>query len=136
MMTVQSNPSGFDSILAASERVNWRVEDLIGGDKQLDFIRPFLPENLARVDQLDFLTAKERLVLNQLRGHSYLYLFGVVEEFILPFVLDHVRQGLHHDAVETRAYLEFASEEAKHIHLFRRFREEFLRGFGTEVAVI
>src|SRR5262249_38494359 len=35
------------------------------------------------------------------------------------------------DAYATRALLEFAAEEAKHIHLFRRFREEFEAGFGT-----
>ena len=35
--------------LAASERVNWRVEDIIGGDKRLDFSKPFMPESLARV---------------------------------------------------------------------------------------
>ena len=27
----------FEAALAASEQVNWRVEDLIGGDKRLDF---------------------------------------------------------------------------------------------------
>ena len=35
-----------------------------------------------------------------------------------------------------RALLGFAAEEAKHIHLFRRFREEFERGFGTPCEVI
>ncbi len=32
--------------------------------------------------------------------------------------------------------LRFAGEEAKHIQLFKRFREEFNRGFGFECAVI
>jgi hypothetical protein len=32
--------------------------------------------------------------------------------------------------------IEFAAEEAKHIHLFKRFREDFERGFGTACAVI
>jgi len=80
--------------LAASERVNWRVEDLIGGDRQLDFDKPFMPEPLARVELLAFLNAGQRLALNQIRGHDYLYIFGLVEEFILPFVLDHARP--HH----------------------------------------
>ena len=35
-----------------------------------------------------------------------------------------------------RAFLGFAAEEAKHIHLFKRFREEFRAGFGTECDVI
>ena len=80
--------------LAASERINWRVEDLIGGDKRLDFTRPFLPESLARVAPLTFLEAAEKRTLNQIRGLGYLYMFGLVEEFILPFVLDHARSHL------------------------------------------
>ena len=126
----------YETILAASERVTWRVEDLIGGAKQLDFSRRFLPEALAGVEGFTFLTARERLVLNQIRGHGYLYMFGLVEEFILPFVLDHARPELHGESARTRAYLEFASEEAKHIDLFRRFRDAFLLGFGHHLAVI
>jgi hypothetical protein len=126
----------YAAALAASERINWRVEDIIGGDKRLDFTRPFLPESLARVAPLNFLGTTEKRILNQIRGLGYLYMFGLVEEFILPFVLDHTRSHLQGDDYRTRAFLEFAGEEAKHIHLFRRFREEFEAGFGTPCAVI
>ncbi len=123
----------YQSALEASERINWRVEDLIGGDKRLDFGRPFMPESLARAGKLDFLSPREQQTLNQIRGHGYLHTFGLVEEFILPFVLDHARSQLHGDSYVVRALLEFAAEEAKHIHLFRRFGEDFVRGFGTRV---
>jgi hypothetical protein len=126
----------YAAALAASERINWRVEDIIGGDKRLDFTRPFLPESLARVAPLNFLGPTEKRILNQIRGLGYLYMFGLVEEFFLPFVLDHTRSHLQGDDYRTRAFLEFAGEEAKHIHLFRRFREEFEAGFGTPCAVI
>lgn len=126
----------FASILAASDQVNWRVEDLIGGDKRLDFSRPLLPESLARVQPLDFLTAGERRVLNQIRAHDYLYIFGLVEEFILPFVLDHARIALHGNDARLRAFLNFAGEEAKHIDLFKRFRQDFLETFGSDCEVI
>ena len=126
----------FEAALAASEHVNWRVEDLIGGDKRLDFSRPFLPETLARVEPLDFLTPGERLTLNQIRGHDYLYIFGLVEEFILPFVLDHTRPILHGNDTRLRAFLNFAVEEAKHIDLFKRFRKDFLSSFGSDCEVI
>lgn len=109
---------------------------MIGGDKRLDFEKPFMPESLARSEALDFLTPDERKVLNQIRGHNYLYLFGAVEEFILPFVMDHVRPQLNGDDYQVRAMLQFATEEAKHIHLFKRFREEFQKGFGTDCEVI
>ena len=94
------------TVLAAAERVHWRVEDIIGGDKRLDFSRPFMPESLARVEPLTFLTAAERRTLNQIRGHGYLCIFGLVEEFILPFVLDHARPQLHADDYRVRALLQ------------------------------
>jgi len=126
----------FEATLAASERVNWRVEDLIGGDKRLDFGKPFMPETLARIESLDFLTPKERLALNHIRGHDYLYIFGLVEEFILPFILDHARLMLHGNDARLRAFLNFAGEEAKHIDLFKRFRKDFLSSFGSDCEVI
>ena len=126
----------YQDVLAASQRIDWRVEDLIGGDRCLDFSKPFMPESLARVEALNFLTPREQMVLNQIRGHDYLCLFGLVEEFILPFVLDHARPQLNGDDYRTRALLQFASEEAKHIHLFKRFRTEFEAGFGMTCAVI
>ena len=36
----------YQSALAASERIGWKVDDIIGGDKQLDFTKPFMPESL------------------------------------------------------------------------------------------
>lgn len=126
----------YKTALRNSQRKTWKVEDLIGPGRTLDFSRPFLPESLARVEGLDFLTARERLLLNQIRGHGYLWTFGLAEEFILPFVLDHARPSLAEDDYRTRALLAFAGEEAKHIHLFKRFREEFLAGFATPCEVI
>jgi len=126
----------YENVLAASEQVNWRVEDLIGPGKRLDFRRPFMPESLARVEMLDFLTPQDRLTLNQIRGHDYLYIFGLVEEFILPFVLDHARPVLHGNNARVRAFLNFAGEEAKHIDLFKRFRDDFLNSFGSDCGVI
>ena len=74
----------YQSAFAASGRVNWKIEDLIGGDKKLDFSKPFMPESLAQVKKLTFLTPEEQRTLNQIRGHEYLSMFGLVEEFILP----------------------------------------------------
>ena len=126
----------FEDALAASQKVNWRIEDIIGGDKRLDFTKPFMPETLARVRGMSFLTPDEMRTLNQIRGHAYLCIFGLVEEFILPFVLDHARPHLHGDDHRVRALLQFAGEEAKHIHLFKVFRDEFETGFGTRCDVI
>ena len=126
----------YQSVLAASEMICWRVEDIIGGDKRLDFNKSFMPESLARVQPLTFLNSDEKRILNQIRGNAYLSIFGLVEEFILPFVLDHARPQLQGDDYRVRALLKFAGEEAKHIQLFKRFRQEFEEGFGTDCPVI
>jgi hypothetical protein len=126
----------YQSALAASERVGWKVDDIIGGDKKLDFTKPFLPESLARVRTVNFLSDDEKRTLNQIRGFGYLIMFGLVEEFILPFVLDHARPQLSGNDYRVRALLQFATEEAKHIHLFKHFRQEFEQGFGHTCEVI
>jgi hypothetical protein len=126
----------YESVLATSQRVNWKIDDIVGGDKGLDFRRAFMPEALAGVRKLDFLSPAEQRTLNQIRGLGYLVMFGLVEEYILPFVLDHARPRLAAGDFRTRALIQFASEEAKHIQLFKRFREEFDAGFGHRCEVI
>ena len=126
----------YQATLEASERIGWKVDDIIGGDKHLDFTNPFMPESLAQVKQLSFLAPEEQLTLNQIRGHEYLAMFGLVEEFILPYVVDHARLQLSGDDYRVRALLQFAGEEAKHIHLFKRFRQEFEDGFASRCDFI
>jgi len=122
--------------LKASERMRWTIPDVIGAGITLDFAKPFLPESLARVESLDFLTPKEKLILNQIRGHAYLTMFGTVEEFILPFVMDSAHPVQEDDDYRVRALLAFAGEEAKHIQLFKIFRDEFKRSFPVACEVI
>jgi hypothetical protein len=40
----------YRATLEASQKVNWRIEDIIGGDRRLDFTKRFMPESLARVE--------------------------------------------------------------------------------------
>jgi hypothetical protein len=126
----------FSDVLASSAKAAWQVEDVLPAGAELDFGRPFLPEALARTDRIAFLSDDEKRVLNQIRGHEYLTIFGLVEEFILPFVLDHARPQLNGDDHRVRALLNFAGEEAKHIHLFRLFHQRFTEGFGTPCGSI
>jgi hypothetical protein len=126
----------FSDVLASSVKAAWQVEDVLPPEAELDFGRRFLPEALARIDGLGFLGDDEKRVLNQIRGHEYLSIFGLVEEFILPFVLDHARPQLNGDDHRVRALLNFASEEAKHIHLFKLFHQRFTQAFGTPCEAI
>ncbi len=148
-------------ILATSLRANWRIEDVIGGERRLDFARPFLPETFARTQELTFLSSAERLTLNHVRAHGYLAMFELVEQFIVPFIdgqavgerarestpdqdargaapaglngslIPRPDQGARHAALGN-----FVAEEQKHIELFRRFRSEFRAAFGSECGFI
>ena len=126
----------FGEVLATSQRATWQIDEVLPPGATLDFTRKFMPEALARTGQLACLSPGEQRVLNQIRGHEYLTIFGLVEEFILPFLLDHTRPQLDADNHQVRALLQFASEEAKHIHLFKRFQQVFDAGFGLKCDVI
>jgi hypothetical protein len=126
----------FNDVLATSLRSAWQIEDVLPEGERLDFSLRFMPEGLARTESAAGLSKQQRLVLNQIRGHEYLSIFGLVEEFILPFVLDHARPQLNGDDERVRALLNFASEEAKHIHLFKLFHKRFTEDFGTRCDVI
>jgi hypothetical protein len=82
------------------------------------------------------LSESERLILNHIRGATYLHIFGLVEEFILPFVVERARDKVHADKSGARALLTFAEEEAKHQVLFQRFSDEFHSGFATPIDFI
>ena len=126
----------FGEVLAISQRAAWQIEEVLPEGAELDFSLRLLPEELARTVSAPGLGDAQRLVLNHVRGHEYLTIFGLVEEFILPFVLDHARPQLNGDDERVRALLNFAGEEAKHIQLFKLFHQRFTEAFGTDCAVI
>ena len=126
----------YEATLASSLRAQWQLDDVLRADQDLDFTRNFMPESLARTGALQSLNAFEQRTLNQIAAHEYLSMFGIVEEFLLPFIVDHARPELSGDDWRVRALLNFAAEEAKHIHLFKRYHTAFARGFPVECKVI
>lgn len=126
----------YETTFSTSLRAQWQLDDVLREDQELDFSRNFMPESLARTGAISGLNAFEQKILNQISAHQYLTIFGVVEEFILPFLLDHARPHLLNDDWRVRAILNFASEEAKHIHLFKRYHAAFVRGFPVECEMI
>jgi hypothetical protein len=126
----------YERLLAMSKRVNWRIEDIIGPDRPMDFGRPFLPESFARTGALTFLTADERLKLNQIRAFGYLSMFELVERCILPVIEEVAPSRPEQDPHRTPALRQFAEEEAKHIELFVRFRRAFTEGFAVDCGFI
>jgi len=100
----------YEATLASSLRAQWQLDDVLREDQELDFSRNFMPESLARTKAVAGLNAFEQRVLNQISAHQYLSIFGIVEEFLLPFVLDHARPELSGDDWRVRALLNFAGD--------------------------
>lgn len=126
----------YEATLASSLRAQWQLDDVLREDQELNFTRNFMPDSLARTAAVAGLNPFEQRILNQISANQYLCIFGIVEEFLLPFVLDHARPELSGDDWRVRALLNFAGEEAKHIHLFKRFHAAFVRGFPVECQII
>jgi hypothetical protein len=126
----------YEKTLASSLRAQWQLDDVLRADQELDFSRNLMPDSLARTTALDTLNPFEQRILNQISAHQYLSIFGIVEEFILPFLLEHAQEHVRSDDWRIRALLNFAGEEAKHIHLFKRFHEAFVRGFPARCEII
>src|SRR6476619_6140483 len=102
----------YEATLASSLRAQWQLDDVLRADQDLDFSRNMMPESLARTAEIETLNPLEQRILNQISAHQYLSIFGIVEEFILPFVIDHSRTALHDDDDwRVRALLNFAGEE-------------------------
>lgn len=130
----QSNT--YEATFRASLRAAWDLDAVLKPAQELDFSRNFLPESLARTRQISSLDAVEQRLLNQISAHQYLSLFIIVEQFILPFLLDHARGASRDDSYGMRALLNFAGEEVKHMQLFGRFLDAFHRGFPVRCEVI
>jgi hypothetical protein len=128
--------SSYDTVLATSLKAAWRLDDVLAPGQELDFSRNFLPESLARTAELSSLSAEEQRALNQINAHQYLRLFVIVEEFIIPALLDHSRTLLRTNPTGLHAILNFAGEEAKHIHMFERFEQAFVRQFPVHCEMI
>jgi hypothetical protein len=128
--------ASYESVLASSLKGAWQLDDVFPPDQDLDFSRNFLPESLARTAALGNLSADEQRALNHINAHQYLRMFAMVEEFIIPALLDHSRTMVRGQPAALRAMLNFAGEEAKHIHMFERFEDAFVRQFPVVCEMI
>jgi hypothetical protein len=124
-----TNDYSYQNCIETSERIAWTIESVLGG-AGFDFEKAFLPESLARVQNIVCLSDKEKLRLNQIRGLTYAHLFGFVEEFIVRKVVELAASYPMSKAVERRALLRFAEEETKHQLLFERTKASLLNGLG------
>jgi len=103
-----------------SKRVRWDIDrDVIRGRK-FDFSKKFLPDALSHIGGLDFLTPEQRRFMSQIQGRTYANMFGLVERFIGPKILEVSREHWLGDQTAFEALVRFTDEELKHQELFRR----------------
>jgi hypothetical protein len=123
MQTMQQQASDtgrYAKCIEISKRVRFDIDrDVIRG-RQFDFSRKFLPDGISKVHELDFLDSAGRRLLSQIQGRTYANMFGLVERFIAPKMLDVSREHWLGDQVKLEALVRFSDEELKHQELFRR----------------
>lgn len=121
--------------LKNSYRVNWKIEDVIGGHR-FDTSRSWLPSRLSGAASATCLSAEERMKLNQVEMGSYAHLFGYVEEFIAPRMVTLARDFQLEDREAFDALTNFAAEEVKHMTLFREVRAAVDDTLGVPLALL
>ena len=108
----------YASIIAASARVDWTVDEVFRG-RRFDVSKPLVPASWVGTEALPFLDAEEQLALNHCRAFSYVHLLGNYEVFI-PLHLDEGVEPGENDRARAKGLVRFADEEVKHQELFRR----------------
>jgi len=121
--------------LQNSYKVNWRIDDVLGAH-EFDTGRRWLPARLSGADAASGLSAEDRIRLTHVEMGAYAHLFGYVEEFIAPKVLDLARDFAVDDREAFDALTNFAAEEVKHMNLFRQIRARVDRTLGFPLALI
>jgi hypothetical protein len=124
----------YASCVRNSEKVAWRVDEVLPEGTKLDFSKRFLPAAISGPG-LPFLAEDEARKLNQITGNAYLNIFAFVEEYIVRQVMGHTKDAIgdHH---ALRALTRFADEELKHQELFWRALKLFKEGFGSPCGLL
>jgi hypothetical protein len=120
MMQLEPTTTSYARCIAASKKVRWDIETDVLRGRSLDAARDFLPRGLSLVDELPFLSDRERRFMSHVQGRTYANLFGVIERYINAKVLELSRDHWFGDQVALEALIRFSDEELKHQELFRR----------------
>jgi hypothetical protein len=99
-------------------RVNWKIKDVLG-TVDFDLGRPWLPADLSGSGGIFCLNPEEKRKLTHVEMGAYAHLVGFLETFIAPLMVDLALDAEGEDPHAFEALTNFASEEVKHMHLFR-----------------
>ncbi len=121
--------------LANSYKVNWRIEDVIGG-QEFDLSKRWLPPQLSGADQITCRNDEEKIKLTQVEMGAYSHIFGFVEEFIAPTIIGLAQELEAEQRDGFDALTNFAAEEIKHQALFREVRQLVDDALGVELDLL
>jgi para-aminobenzoate N-oxygenase AurF len=121
--------------LQNSYRVNWKIGDVVDG-RRFDMSRRWLPAQLSGADAVASLSADEKTKLSHVEMGAYAHLFGFVEEYIAPKMLDLAQDFQLEDRDAFDALTNFAAEEVKHMALFRELRGRIDETLGFPLALL
>jgi hypothetical protein len=120
--------ASYAKCIEVSKRVRWDIDKDVIRARSLDFGRKFLPDGLSAASRLPFLGRDEKRLFSQVQGRTYANMFGLVERFIGPKILEVSRDHWLGDQTALEALVRFTDEELKHQELFRRM--ERMSGAG------
>ena len=121
--------------LQNSYKINWRIRDVLGDDR-FDKSRHWLPLRLSGAGSIPFLTEQEKTSLTHVEMGAYAHLFGYVEEFIAPEILDLAQNYEIEERESFDALANFAAEEVKHMTLFREIRDRVDETLGFRLRLL
>jgi len=117
------NNQRYANCITVSKRIRWEIEKDVFRGRQFEFDKKFLPDGLSKVQDLVFMTDKEKRVLSQIQGRTYANMFGLVERFICAKIMEISGDYVFGDQVALEALVRFSDEELKHQELFRRIEK-------------
>jgi hypothetical protein len=121
--------------LQNSYKINWRISDVLGDDN-FDKSRRWLPRRLSGAGSVPFLTEHEKTCLTHVEMGAYVHLFGYVEEFIAPEILNLAGNYEIDEREAFDALANFAAEEVKHMTLFRNIRARVDETLGFRLRLL
>ena len=125
----------FAACLETAHKVNWEIEDVIGG-KEFDLSKRWLPTSLSAASRLEGFTEDERRLLSHVEMAAYAHIFAYVEEFIAPKVSQLALEHEKDDRIACAALTNFAKEEVKHMKLFRELLGQVNQTVGFETDLV
>ncbi len=128
--------SEYQSCVQNSERVAWRIDEVLPRNAVIDFSRRILPDALTGTGGIRCLTEAEQLKLNHIRTNSYAHLFLFLEEYVVALMSQRAGLELHSNPTQMRALIRFTEEEIKHQQLFARYNNLFAEGFKLAPALL